>query len=257
MNFQQYLFNYKNVIDKEVEGWFYPKDIIITYGIVKEIQNSISKNSICEVGVAYGKSAIALSQFRGQSKFYLYDLFDESMRSKAENNIKKFGNANDLVWRLQDTTQIKVDEIEFDTPIRFLHIDGCHEHSAVLSDLMLFSHFMLDNGVIALDDFQDQEYPGVNSAAFEFCLSKANWKNWRLFAIGDNKAYMCQKKYQETYQKYLIDYIVRAKEQYNIPFTMNMGLREVLDSNVLLCDARVSWEPKVLKESLFDKPIIG
>ena len=30
MNFEHYLRNYKEVIDKEVEGWFYPKVIIIT-----------------------------------------------------------------------------------------------------------------------------------------------------------------------------------------------------------------------------------
>jgi hypothetical protein len=34
-------------------------------------------------------------------------------------------------------------------------------------------------------------------------------------------------------------------------------LREVLDMNVLMCDSRTSWDPNVIKESLFDKPIIG
>lgn len=257
MNFEQYLSHYKNVIDKEVEGWFYPKDIIITYGLLTEIQSDTFGGSVCEIGVAYGKSAIAISQFRGRSKFYLYDIFDDSAKQIAEKNIAKFGNANDLIWRLQDTTQLKPETVEFETPIRFLHIDGCHEHSAVLSDLMLFSNFMTDDGIIVLDDFQDQEFPGVNSAAFEFSLSKSNWKNWRVFAIGDNKAYMCQKKYVEHYQKSLVDYIVRAKERYSVPFTMNMGLRELLDINVLMCDSRTIWEPKVIKESLFDKPIIG
>ena len=58
-------------------------------------------------------------------------------------------------------------------------------------------------------------------------------------------------------QKSLVDYIVRAKERYSVPFTMNMGLRELLDINVLMCDSRTIWEPKVIKESLFDKPVIG
>ena len=142
-------------------------------------------------------------------------------------------------------------------PLKLLHIDGCHEHSAVLSDLMLFSNYMDDRGIIVLDDFQDQEYPGVNSAAFEFSLSNANYKNWRVIAIADNKAYLCQKKYQEFYQKKLVDYIEKAKQQYNVPFAMHLGLRELLDINVLMCDSRTSWDPNVIKESLFDKPIIG
>ena len=73
MNFQEYLYNFKTVVDKEVEGWFYPKDIIITYGILKELQKP--KGDVCEIGVAYGKSAIAISQFIGNNNFYLYDIF--------------------------------------------------------------------------------------------------------------------------------------------------------------------------------------
>ena len=149
------------------------------------------------------------------------------------------------------------DDLIFKDQLKFLHIDGCHEHSAVLNDLMLFSNYMDDKGIIVLDDFQDQEFPGVNSAAFQFSLSNANYKNWRVIAIADNKAYLCQKKYQEYYQKKLVDYIVKAKEQYNIPFAMHLGLREVLDVNVLMCDSRTAWDPLVIKESLFDKPIIG
>jgi hypothetical protein len=255
MNFQKYLYNFKNVVDKEVEGWFYPKDIIIIYGILNELQKPIG--DICEIGVAYGKSAIMISQFKNDNNFYLYDIFTEEARVIAERNITKFGDGNNLIWRLQDTTELTTDDIEFENNLRFLHIDGCHEHSAVLSDLMLFSNKMKDDGVIAIDDFQDQEFPGVNSAAFEFSLSKANYKNWRVFAIGDNKAYMCQKKYAQQYQKALVDYIEKAKVEYDVPFAMHLGLREVLDMNALMCDSRTAWDPKVIKESLLDKPIIG
>ena len=255
MNFQEYLYNFKNVVDKEVEGWFYPKDIIIIYGILNELQKPIG--DICEIGVAYGKSAIMISQFKGDNNFYLYDIFPEEARVIAEKNISKFGNGNNLIWRLEDTTELSSDDVFFQNSLRFLHIDGCHEHSAVLSDLLLFSNKMKDDGIIVLDDFQDQEYPGVNSAAFQFSLMNSNYKNWRVFAIGDNKAYMCQKKYAEKYQKALVDYIEKAKKEYNVPFDMHLGLREVLDMNVLMCDSRTSWDPRVIKESLFDKPIIG
>ena len=255
MNFKEYLSHFKQVIDKEVEGWFYPKDIIITYGILKELQRP--KGDVCEIGVAYGKSAIMISQFKDESNFYLYDIFNEEARVIAENNISKFGSNTNLTWRLQDTTQLKYDDVTFKNDLRFLHIDGCHEHSAVLSDLILFSSKMRDDGIIAIDDFQDQEFPGVNSAVFQFSLSNGNYKNWRVFAIGDNKAYMCQKKYAELYQKFLVDYIVKAKELYNVPFDMHLGLRELLDMNVLMCDSRTAWDPQVIKESLFDKPIIG
>ncbi len=256
MNFQEYLGHYKQVIDKEVEGWFYPKDLILLYGILVELQTP-DMGDVCEIGVAFGKSAIALSQFRLNSKLYLYDIFSEDARKIAEANIQKFGNVDNIVWNLQDTTQLNYDDLKFDRSLRLLHIDGCHEHSAVLSDLQLFSPVMADNGVIVVDDYNDQEYPGVKSAVIEFCLSKANYKNWKIIAIGDNKAYIVQKKFQEHYQKSIVDYMVKAQDQYNVPFVLRMGLREVLDTNVLMCDSRTVWDPRIIKESLFDKPMIG
>lgn len=258
MNFEYYLRHHKEVVDKSVEGWFYPKDIIVIYGLLQEII-PIS-GDVCEIGVAFGKSAITIAQFKGNCNFYLYDIFDEKAKDIAESNILKYTNnvsKDKLIWRLQDTTQLTFDDIVFEKPLKFLHIDGCHEHSAVLSDLELFSGKMHEQGIMVLDDFQDQEYPGVNSAAFQFTLSKSNYMNWRIFAIADNKAYMCQKKYIGFYQKKLIDFVVKAKEQYNVPFAMNLGLRELLDGNVLMCDSRTVWDTAVLKESLFDKPIIG
>jgi predicted O-methyltransferase YrrM len=258
MNFEQHLRHHKEVVDKEVEGWFYPKDIILICGFLQELIKV--DGDVCEIGVAYGKSAITLAQFKGNCNFYLYDIFDENARQIAEKNILKFAtkaSKDSLIWRLQDTTELTSEDVVFSKPLKFLHIDGCHEHSAVLNDLMLFSNYMDDKGIIVLDDFQDQEFPGVNSAAFQFSLSNANYKNWRVIAIADNKAYLCQKKYQEYYQKKLVDYIVKAKEQYNVPFAMHLGLREVLDVNVLMCDSRTAWDPLVIKESLFDKPIIG
>jgi cephalosporin hydroxylase len=62
MNFKEYLSHFKQVVDKEVEGWFYPKDIIIIYGILNEIQKPVG--DICEIGVAFGKSAVSFHNLK-------------------------------------------------------------------------------------------------------------------------------------------------------------------------------------------------
>ena len=77
MNFEQHLRHHKEVVDREVEGWFYPKDIIIIVGLLQEILKF--DGDVCEIGVAYGKSAITLAQFKGNCNFYLYDIFDENI----------------------------------------------------------------------------------------------------------------------------------------------------------------------------------
>lgn len=253
MNFKDYLTFYRDVVDKEVEGWFYPIDIIMLFGLLTHIQKF--EGDICEIGVAYGKSAICLSQFkRDTENLYLYDIFKEEIKKIAQNNIAKFGSEKNINWRIQDTTNLHFDDIIFNSPLRLLHIDGCHEHFAVLNDLQLFSNKMHDEGVIVIDDFNDYEYPGVNSAAIEFSLSKYNNKNWRVFAIGDNKAYMCQKRFLSTYQNSMINFFVHAKINYNVPFPLPMGTREMLDVNVLMCDTRHGINPEELKIRITQKP---
>jgi hypothetical protein len=256
MNFKDYLTWYRDVVDKEVEGWFYPIDIIVLYGILNELQENIT-GDICEIGVAYGKSAITLSNFkRKEDNFYLYDIFPQHVFDKSKSNIQKFGTDDKLIWRLEDTT--KLESAHFQNSIRLLHIDGCHEHSAVLNDLQFFSQYMHDAGVIVLDDFNDYEYPGVNSAAIEFSLAKYNHKNWRVFAIGDNKAYMCQKKIASTYQILLSGFMKNALNRMNVPFPLPLSLREMLDINVLMCDSRDDWgDLDNIISKLFDKPRIG
>lgn len=257
MNFKEYLTWYRDVVDKEVEGWFYPIDVIVMYGILKELQKDIP-GDICEIGVAYGKSAIAISNFKEKNdKLYLYDIFPDEVYKKSLENIKKFGTPENLIWRIQDTTELKHGIKFFERPLRFLHIDGCHEHSAVLGDLQFFSQYMTDRGVIVLDDFNDYEYPGVNSAAIEFSLAKYNEKNWRVFAIGDNKAYMCQKKYVFTYQSLLAMFMKEAQRKFEVPFPLPLGLREMMDINVLMCDSREDWDLNKLIEKIYDKPRIG
>lgn len=256
MNVKDYLIWYKEVVDKEVEGWFYPIDIIVLYGVLNEVLEKV-KGDVCEIGVAFGKSAIGLSHFKKDSDIlYLYDLFPNDMLEKAKKNISNFGNDNNIIWVVQDTTQIE--QVAFRSPLKLLHIDGCHEHSVVLNDLQIFNQYMNDAGIIVLDDFNDYEYPGVNSAAIEFSLAKYNYKNWRVFAIGDNKAYMCQKKYVPMYQISLAGFLKKAEQTMNVPFPLPLGLREMLDINVLMCDSRYDLgELNNIAQKLFDKPKIG
>ena len=97
----------------------------------------------------------------------------------------------------------------------------------------------------------------MQSGVIEFIISKQNYKNWRIFATGNNKAFMCQKKYIKEYQHGLINYIEKAKIEYTIPFKITYGVRQVCDNNVLLCDSRENWDTNKVFDKLFDKPTIG
>lgn len=253
IDFKSYLIRYRDVIDKEVPGYFYPIDIILFYCVLKHIQKDID-GDICEIGVAEGKSAICLSEFkREKENFYLYDIFSRLNREITSRNIKKFGNYSNVEWNLVDSTSLKLDEVKFQNKLRLLHIDGCHEHWAVLSDLSLFSNFVRDDGIIVMDDYNDYEYPGVNSATTQYCLSKENDREWRIFAIGDNKAYLCRKNLHSKYINSVLEFMQIFNSYLNRPFEIKMCLRQIIDVNVLLCDAREEWSVEKIKNNLFSK----
>lgn len=245
------LLYYQNVVDHKVTGWFYPLDNAIIFNIMNKIQTDIS-GDVCEIGVAYGKSAIALSNYKLENdNLYLYEIFNEESKVFAENNIKAYGTFENVTWRLQDTTTLNKDTVKFTSPLRLLHIDGCHEHVAVYKDLALFTQKMTDKGVIVLDDFNDPEYPGVNAGCMEF-LSKN--PEWVIFAIGQNKCYICKAKYHNFYVKELVEILDQNKQDHNLPF--KFVLRQMFNTNALLCCSRSDWSKDEVLSNMNEAPII-
>lgn len=256
IDFKEYLTRYRDVIDREVAGYFYPIDIVMLNCILTNSQKYIQGN-LCEIGVAKGKSAICLSNFKNKTDtLYLYDNFSEDDRLIADSNLHKFGNHDNIVWRVCDTTTLNQNVLKHDDRLRLLHIDGCHEHWAVLSDLNNFSKQMYVDGIIVVDDFNDYEYPGVNSAVHKFCLSNNNVNDWRIFAIGDNKAYLCTWQFLSHYRNSMLDFMAQFNMNPERPFDIKMCLRQVHEVNVLLCDAREVWSVEKIREN-FSKKLMG
>lgn len=226
----QLLKYYKEVIDDRVIGWFYPLDIVLTFYFIKLLQ--IGAGDICELGVAWGKSAIGLSWCKNdEDKLHLYDSFQaEISPDDAKKMMKDYGNDVNVHWNVCDLTQLDPKNIKFRN-IRYLHIDACHLHRAILNDLNNFSPLVDERGIISVDDYNDQEYPGINTAITQFCLSDKG-KDWTIFAIGQNKAYLCRKSYLKTYKQSLVNFLS------NTMSTHTLSLTEFLNNNVVMTGSR-------------------
>jgi predicted O-methyltransferase YrrM len=236
---------YQNVVEKQVRGWLYVHDHALIHMIMKDIQKNI-EGDICEIGVAFGRSAIALSNYRPiTDRLYLYDIYFEN--GLTESNLKEYGTSENIEWRLQDTTKLTTDTIEFNKPLRLLHIDGCHEDMAVYNDLKNFSTKMSKDGVIVVDDYSDPEYPGINSATLRFLYEN---KDWVMFAIGSNKAFLCHINNRLWYITKTLEHI-REHNKFGLDFKTHM--RDINGLNVLLCCSR---EPNDIDENSIDSPVI-
>lgn len=218
-NVDSYVKLYTEIVDKKVIGWYYPIDMIVMFYIAKNAQENI-KGDFCELGVAFGKSAIGLSHLkREEETLYLYDFFvsEKLSQENATSVIEKYGNYKNIEWRIVDLYKLDKGDIVFENGLRFLHIDSCHQHTTVLKDLRNFTPHIVENGVICIDDFNDPEYPGVNTAIAEFINSEEG-KDWRIFAIGANKAYVCRKNYFDFYRNDLVRWIKKTVPQINVAF---------------------------------------
>ena len=244
-NILQNLIYYQNVVEKQVRGWFHPHDHALIHMIMKDIQESI-EGDVCEIGVAFGRSAIALSNYsQPTDNIYLYDINFEN--GITESNLKKYGTSNNIEWRLQDTTTLTPDTITFSKPLRLLHIDGCHEDVAVYKDLVNFSTKMSKDGVIVVDDYNDPEYPGINSATLRFLFQN---KEWVIYAIGTNKAYLC---HVDNRKKYILKTLEIIEEHNKLGLQFKTHLRDINGKNVLLCCSREDGKVDV---NSIDSPVV-
>jgi hypothetical protein len=230
MNVQEILNYYAEEVDPNVKGWLYPIDIMIISALLKEGQRF--SGDIVELGTAFGKSSILLSICRNDNEnLWLYDLYaaEDLSLEVVKENLKTYGNDNLVNHKVIDLMKIKPEEITGDF-LRLLHIDACHLHKAVLNDLNNFEDRLLTSGIIVVDDYNDPEYPGINTAVTELCLKSRN--NWVVFAIGQNKCYICRKEYLKYYSTFLATFI---NQNFS---TLNMNVSEFIDGYVLQVASR-------------------
>ena len=166
---------------------------------------------------------------------------------RSLNNISKFGTNVDIEWRIGDTTLLTPETLDL-PKIKFLHIDGSHEHGAVFKDLSTFSTKMSDGGIIVMDDYNDQEYPGVNSGTLQFLFENPDWV---MFAIGQNKAYLCKR---DAFDKYINGVLIFMDLYNKFGLQFSPRLRGVNERNVLLCCSREGKSFEEVRENI-NKPV--
>jgi cephalosporin hydroxylase len=121
------------------------------------------------VGVWQGKSLVLLSLLKVQGEtVFGFDLFTGELKAATENNLAQYGDPSNVQLHEVDANQFGFDQLRslINKPLRFLHIDAGHEYHEVLHQLKLYTPFLGDDAVIAMDDTEDREFPGVSAAVW-------------------------------------------------------------------------------------------
>jgi len=193
--------------ENDLEGWFFPPDMLS----LAVLNNIHSKNNIIgnivEIGVYKGKSFSFLSHLTKQNEtLFGYDTFPEDYYESSKLALEKYGASVKYELIKADTSELNDDDIKAKIDgklIRILHIDAGHEYHEVFHSLLSFSPYVVDAGIIVMDDYQDPEFPGIEAAVLDFCEIDRP-RRFIPFFSGTNKIYLCSTHMAEMYQQYML-----------------------------------------------------
>mgnify|MGYP003742111777 CR=1 FL=1 len=227
---------------QNIEGWFFPMDWI-TFITVTNIHRHLRvSGDICEVGVWQGKSLVLLSllKSKGETVFGL-DLFTGDLKALTEKNLAQYGDPSGVQLCEVDANQFGFVQLRslIDKPLRFLHIDAGHEYHEVLYQLKLYTPFLGDDAVIAMDDTEDREFPGVSAAVHDFCDSQVG-RRFLPFCVAANKKYYCLEHNIEKFQTYFLE----------SGSFQNCRLTRLKHNSLLILNSKLPVEKSILIEQL-------
>jgi hypothetical protein len=159
-------------------GWFHQDAALLFMAYNQLIADQGLTGNTLEIGVYHGKSAIAVASLRAESGiFTAIDPFDGLQSrdgSSSEVGMKAAFLANmaasfpTLEWAriiAEPSATVRADALGAHT---FCHIDGLHSAEGTYADLCLCADVTVPGGLVAIDDYFNQQFPGVCEGALSF-----------------------------------------------------------------------------------------
>lgn len=178
------LANYATKGHRTVEGWLAPVAVKAIVEIASLQSVSSVKGPICEIGVHHGRLFILLHLLaEKQEKSVAWDLFqnqeenfDDSGKGSREMLVKNLKlhscDMEQIVIRTKNSLDLTPDEIisECYGRPRLFSIDGGHTAEVTFNDLGLAASSICEGGVVILDDFFNEAWPGVAEGACRYMI---------------------------------------------------------------------------------------
>jgi hypothetical protein len=169
---------------KAVQGWVSQDDMKL-FRVLALFQhaNAISGH-VCEIGVYAGKRFILFALCRRKDeRAVAVDLFgDEAAREGGRDpeatfreNLSAHGVEPSGVRILKrDSAALSPDELvrEAGGRIRIFSVDGAHTRDMTINDLSLACETLADGGLIVLDDYFNERWPGVSEGALTYLTGR-------------------------------------------------------------------------------------
>ena len=119
-----------------------------------------------EIGFSSGKTNTILNKFFNFEQIVAVDNFTAHI---STNDLWANLMRKKLVLISGNSDEKKIiSTVEKFQPFDLIFIDGSHEYKDVKNDLTVYSKFLSENGILAVHDLHNNDYPGVSKAWNEF-----------------------------------------------------------------------------------------
>lgn len=187
-----------------IHGWLLPEAARCIVCLHEAQWRNGIRGSVAEIGVHHGKLFILLCLLRNEGEIAVgYDLFGEQDQNIDNSGKGSLGILRDNLRHVNvGTSHVKLitaNSLELtgarvlrdsESPVRLFSIDGGHTADITRNDLSIAAEAIADDGVIILDDFFNEAWPGVATGTVQFL--RDNPKMLVPFAILGNKVFFAR-----------------------------------------------------------------
>lgn len=219
---------------RDVEGWFFPVDAYL-FGFLDEVQKREAiTGTLFEIGVHHGKTALFLARAAREGEVLgVCDVFEQQELNRDRSgegslalflrNLRALGGLDEARLRVfaRESSTLTTDDTT--TGCRFFHIDGGHRPEDVMNDLAVAERALLPDGVVAVDDLFNPNWPGVGEGFYRFLASRPD--TFVPILIGGNKVLFTRPDAAARYESHWSDIPAAVDAPFTFDFKDWLGHR--------------------------------
>jgi hypothetical protein len=188
------LHRYATAGHRRVQGWLNP----LAIQMIRAAAAAQGRTGpVCEIGVHHGKLFLLLHLLDPAQKAIAVDLYEDQTQNvdgsgsgssaMLDMNLTRHGGRRDSVEKIfANSMALGAAQIiqKAGGPIRVFSVDGGHTAAITANDLALAEASVMDGGIVILDDYFNESWPGVSEGACRYFMQP---RELVPFAIGGNK----------------------------------------------------------------------
>ncbi len=192
-------------MNKESQWKTYPGSEWLTKldtSLTLEIFDKSHFKNFLEIGVWKGAWSFSILGNFGFSEGVGVDPYPgfESIEKNLMHDVIKYGFQDR--FKLYESTEELIKEKNPNLKFDLIHIDGEHSQKAIERDLKVASTVLTDSGVVIVDDYRHQHFPGIAAGVFNFL----NSNDFASFCLTPNKMYISRTGAYSNYFQRILNY---------------------------------------------------